>query len=136
MRTPILDSETLDDAVTACADGAVRFLERLVAAASSVGCKQEGQELVASELERLGFELDHLPVPDSIGNDPAAGVPPGSYEGRRDVIGRSNLGADDPSLLLNGHIDVVPAAEPDLWTSPRSCRASPTAGSTVEARVT
>ena len=33
------------------------------------------------------------------------------------MIGRSGPG-DGPSLLLNGHIDVVPAEQPDLWTSP------------------
>ena len=44
-------------------------------------------------------------------------MPQTSYAGRHDVIGR--LGDEvGPSLLLNGHIDVVPADRPDLWASP------------------
>jgi acetylornithine deacetylase len=92
-------------------------LERLVAAPSPVGREQESQEVVEQELKRLGLDVERLPVPDRIEDDPLAGVPQTSYEGRGDVIGR--LGVDDgPSLLLNGHIDVVPASQPDLWTSP------------------
>ena len=33
------------------------------------------------------------------------------------MIGRLGAGKG-PSLLLNGHIDVVPAEQPDLWASP------------------
>jgi acetylornithine deacetylase len=87
-----------------------------VSAPSIVGREQEAQEVIEQELKRLGFELERLPIPNGIGEDPLAGLPQTSYEGRLDVIGRlgSNSG---PSLLLNGHIDVVPARSPDLWTS-------------------
>jgi len=88
-----------------------------VAAPSTIGREREAQEVVEQELQRLGFEVDRLPISDDIGEDPLAGVPQTSYEGRGDVIGR--LGGDQGrSLLLNGHIDVVPASQPDLWTSP------------------
>ena len=43
------------------------------------------------------------------------GVAQASYAGRPNVLGRINPGAS-PSLLLNGHIDVVPA-EAALWSS-------------------
>jgi acetylornithine deacetylase len=46
-------------------------------------------------------------------------VPVQSYEGRHSLIARRP--GDLPgaaSLLLNGHIDVVPADEPDTWTTP------------------
>jgi acetylornithine deacetylase len=88
-----------------------------VAAPSTVGREQDAQEVVGQELKRLDLDVSRLPVPADIGDDPLAGVLQTSYEGRTDVIGR--LGADDgPSLLLNGHIDVVPADQPDLWASP------------------
>ncbi len=61
--------------------------------------------------------MERLPIPDGIGDDPLAGVPQTSYESRADVIGRLG-GGQGPSLLLNGHIDVVPASQPDFWASP------------------
>jgi acetylornithine deacetylase len=91
-------------------------LERLVAAPSTVGLEQEAQDVVEQELKRLGLEVERLPIPETIEDDPLAGVAQISYEGRADVVGR--LGSSGgPSLLVNGHIDVVPAGQPDLWTS-------------------
>src|SRR2546430_3033700 len=72
--------------------------------------------MVEHELKRLGFEVERLWIPEGIGNDPLAGVPQTSYAGRHDIVGRFGNG-DGPSLLLNGHVDVVPAEQPDLWTS-------------------
>jgi acetylornithine deacetylase len=82
-----------------------------------VGREHEAQEVVEEELKRLGFEVDRLPIPDGIESDPLAGVPQLSYDGRFDVVGRSGA-AQGPSLLLNAHIDVVPAEQPDRWASP------------------
>jgi len=82
-----------------------------------VGREHEAQGVVEQELKRLGFEVERLPIPDGIATDPLAGVPQLSYDGRFDVIGRSAAG-QGPSLLLNGHIDVVPAEQPDRWASP------------------
>ena len=88
-----------------------------MSARSTVGDEGPAQDLVAEELERLGLDVRTLPIPASIGNDPLAGVPQGPYEDRSDVLGTFGDG-DGPSLLLNGHIDVVPADEPEVWTAP------------------
>jgi acetylornithine deacetylase len=111
------DLEAVDAAVARCADDAVAFLERLVAAPSTVAQEQKGQEVVAEELERLGFTVDAVPIPDAIADEPAAGIPQRSYEDRFDIVGTMG-GAAGPTLLLNGHIDVVPADEPELWSTP------------------
>jgi acetylornithine deacetylase len=106
----------LDAAIDDLAAEAFRFLERLVELPSTVGQESAAQRAVAAELDRLGFETAVLPVPGDIGDDPAAGVPQASYAGRGNVAGHLVHG-DGPSLLLNGHIDVVPA-EAALWSTP------------------
>jgi len=113
-----VDLERLDAAIAERAEAAFSFLERLVAAPSTVGHEHEAQLVVEEELERLGFEVEHLAIPPMIGDDPLAGIPQAAYDGRVDVIGRLDEGGEGRSLLVNGHIDVVPAEQPDLWTSP------------------
>jgi acetylornithine deacetylase len=106
----------LDAAIDDLAGEAFAFLERLVAVPSTVGQESPAQLVMAAELDRLGFETAMLAVPEDIGDDPAAGVPQAPYAGRANVAGHLVAG-DGPSLLLNGHIDVVPA-EAALWPSP------------------
>jgi acetylornithine deacetylase len=109
-------TDLLSGAIEEHADRAVAFLERLVAAPSTIGHEGEAQQLVAAELERLGFDVTEVVVPDDIGDDPTAGVPQTAYRGRTDVLGR--MGPErGRSLLVNGHVDVVPPSEPDLWTT-------------------
>ena len=106
----------LDAAIDDLAAEAFGFLERLVELPSTVGQEDAAQREVAAELDRLGFQTAVLPVPEDIGDDPAAGVPQAPYAGRGNVTGHLVQG-DGPSLLLNGHIDVVPA-EAALWSTP------------------
>lgn len=94
-------------------------LERLVAQPSTVGQESGAQEVLARELESVGFDLTRLELPASIGSDPAAGVPSRSYAGRYDLVGqRGTTSSETPSLLINGHIDVVPAEAASCWQSP------------------
>lgn len=94
------------------AESAFSFLERLVSARSVLGNEAAAQEIVADELERLGLSVERLEVPDTIGEDPLSGIPQMSYSGRDDIVGRT---ADGPlAVLINGHIDVVPA-DPVAW---------------------
>ena len=105
----------VDAAISDGAEAAFAFLERLVASPSTVGRELAAQQIVAAELDRLGFEVTELSIPDETADGPPGGVAQASYAGRPDVLGRINPG-DAPSLLLNGHVDVVPA-EVGRWTS-------------------
>ena len=106
----------LDRAIDDRAEDAFGFLERLVAAPSTVGREMTAQQVVRDELDRLGFETSVQPIGEDIAADPVAGVPQRPYAGRGNVIGHLGAGSG-PSLLLNGHIDVVPAEAP-LWSAP------------------
>jgi len=105
----------VDSAVEAEAAAAFAFLERLVAAPSTVGAERGAQEIVAAELARLGFEVSEFEVPAQTAAAPPGGVAQRSYRGRPNVLGQLNQGRS-PSLLLNGHVDVVPA-DAALWSS-------------------
>lgn len=111
--------DQLDTAILAMSARAFDFLESLVAEPSTVGHEAGAQEVLAAELLKADFAITRLMIPESIATDPAAGVPSRSYVGRYDVIGeRGNDGTTSGSLLLNGHIDVVPADDTSSWSSP------------------
>ena len=108
--------EAVDQAIEDGAGTAFAFLERLVAAPSTVGQEAPAQEIVAAELTRLGFSVSPVPVPPDVAARAPGGVAQLAYDGRADVLGRMNPGAG-PALLINGHIDVVPARA-ELWSRP------------------
>jgi acetylornithine deacetylase len=107
-------------AADALHDEAVALLERLVRHRSLLG--QEQSCLVEMEAVYRGLGL----APRRVAVDPAAlaghpGFSPAliDYAGRDPVVAlhvpRERRGR---SLLLQGHVDVVPEGAPDLWTTP------------------
>lgn len=78
----------------------------MVASPSTVGQELAAQQIVAAELDRLGFGVTELPIPAETAAGPPGGVAQASYLGRPDVLGRINPDGS-PALLLNGHVDVV-----------------------------
>ena len=108
----------IDARVEAHTEEAFAFLERLIAAPSTVGREQGALEVFADEIADLGFHVDRLSIPEDVAELPGAGVPLLSYEDRYVVVARRAGELEGASLLLNGHIDVVPADEPQLWTTP------------------
>ena len=81
-------SAAIDAAVDTYAEDAFLFLERLVAADSTVGHEQAALEVLASELHGLGFEIERLPIPEDVVDLAGAGVPRLPYAGRYDLVGR------------------------------------------------
>jgi acetylornithine deacetylase len=115
-----LSESELDAAIERETGAAFAFLERLVAEPSVLGHEHDVLRVAAGELERLGFAVEWLPIPADIGDDPSAGVPQ-DVAGRREVLVARRPGRDGAaarSLLLNGHLDVVPSGDAALWSHP------------------
>ncbi len=104
-------------------DALVDALAELIAIDSTGGDETPAQEWMAAIMEAQGLELDVWELDlDALRRDPAY-----SEELDRDralgVVGRLGAGSPDgpgvgPVLVLNGHVDVVPAGERRLWSVP------------------
>lgn len=105
----VLDAIDLD-ALLAC-------LAELVAFRSEGGHETPAQQHVARVMERLGLEVDRWEIDlDALRRHPAYGAEI-EREHALGVVGRLGRGRGR-TLVLNGHIDVVPAGEPQRWTVP------------------
>lgn len=105
-------------AVDRLADDEVTFLRALVAEPSVRGHTNGCQRLIAERLGTLGLDVDEVPIDVAALRDlPGFSPPTWSYEGQHDVAARlPAAGAGGRSLILNGHVDVVPTTPEDHWT--------------------
>ena len=110
----------LDRAIDRNAERAFTFLERLVRAPSLLGREHDAMDVFAEEAARIGLTPVRLPFANGPLTDPRAGVAPAAdsvRDGRFQVLATTT--GDGPlRLLLNGHLDVVPAEAAKTWTSP------------------
>ncbi|QFT96795.1 N-formyl-4-amino-5-aminomethyl-2-methylpyrimidine deformylase [Roseovarius sp. THAF8] len=107
-------------AVDAAFDRQVAFLTELTSHPSTRGNEQSAQDLMASELNDRGYNVDRWQI-DLADIQHLPGFSPvlGPYDDAVNVVAthRSRT-ARGRSLILNGHIDVVPAGPLDMWDSP------------------
>lgn len=93
-------------------------LSQLVSIPSITGDEGEIRDHLAQRLDDLGLEVDAFDADlDAIRSDPAY---PGSEMERTRlpvVIGHLNRQAPGRKVLLNGHMDVVPAGDVSTWSS-------------------
>ncbi len=98
----------------------VEFLAELTRHPSLRGQEQSAQIMMADELHKRGYEVDQWAVKvDDIAHLPGFSPVIGDYENAINVVGthhsREKTGK---SLILNGHIDVVPVGPPGMWETP------------------
>lgn len=108
-------------AVAASRDESIVRLMALVRYPSLLGQEDDAQAHMARSFEDLGlqvreFAIDHEKIRQHPGYSPALI----SYAGRRNVVGlhQPRGPVRGRSLILNGHIDVVPVGYEGLWTTP------------------
>ncbi|WP_127113329.1 ArgE/DapE family deacylase [Shimia sediminis] len=110
----------LFDAVDVAFDKQTAFLSELTSHPSLRGQEQSAQDFMAAELAARGYEIDRWQI-DVADIQHLPGFSPvlGPYEDALNVVGvhRSKT-QTGRSLILNGHIDVVPEGPLDMWDSP------------------
>jgi acetylornithine deacetylase len=108
----------LDAAIDELLPGTLEILERLVREPSTIGDERGAQEVLLEVFAGAGFGPRWLGIDEAIADDPAAGIPLRSYAGRADLLLDRDGRDGGRHLLINGHIDVVPADDVDRWTTP------------------
>ncbi|MEU1514774.1 ArgE/DapE family deacylase [Streptomyces sp. NPDC005811] len=109
-----------EKAVLAAVDeaDAVGTLRELIAVPSVTGSAAESelQHLLAGRLERLGLDVDlwSMDLPELCAHPdfPGMEVPREEAWG---LVGHTAGGGDGPTLILQGHVDVVPPGDPAAW---------------------
>ncbi len=101
-------------------DEQVSFLSELTRYPSTRGNEQSAQMFVADHLKDRGYETDVWNVEiEDIAHLPGFSPVLGDYENALNVVAthksRSSTGK---SLILNGHIDVVPVGPLEMWNAP------------------
>ncbi|RWH97206.1 MAG: ArgE/DapE family deacylase [Mesorhizobium sp.] len=95
----------------------VLFLQELVRAASLRGQEKKVQELVATALEKRGYDVQSFGIdPALVGRDPAFSPSTFNLNNSRIVVGsKTPRSATGKSLALNAHVDVVPVGTNKRW---------------------
>lgn len=95
----------------------IEFLQALIRIPSVVGKEKDCILFCAKKLEKMEFQID-LWEPDikDLKNHPAYNSSSETnYENRPNLVGVLKGTGEGRSILLNGHIDVVPPGPLDLW---------------------
>ena len=99
-------------------EGMVEAIRHLVAVPSWDGNETPAQELMARWMGEAGLEVDLWEIDlEELARHPAysAEIPRSRALG---LVGTLRGEGGGPSLILNGHVDVVPPGDPGLWTHP------------------
>ena len=108
------------EATDALHDEAIALLERLVRHRSLLGQEQSCLAEMEEVYRDLGLTPRRVAVdPAALADHPGFSPPLIDYAGRDPVVAlHTPLERRGQSLLLQGHVDVVPEGAPDLWTTP------------------
>jgi acetylornithine deacetylase len=121
LTSSTLNEQQILDAIASLKGEAVDMLCELVGHASLLGDEAPAQAVMARKFGQLGLKVDEFEIDEAkIRQHPGYSPSLISYNCRRNVVGihRPAGAATGRSLILNGHIDVVPIGHPRLWTTP------------------
>lgn len=101
-------------------DEQIDFTSELVRFPSTRGAEHTVQDYLADDLTRRGYAVDRWQVRiEDIQHMPGFSPVSVSYENAFNVVGTHRPSTrSGRSLILNGHVDVVPTGPLDMWTRP------------------
>ncbi len=113
---------SLSDDVLAAVDDAfdeqIELTRASIAEPSLMGAEAGAQQLMADEMFARGLEVDHWRIdPADIEDLPGYGRPVVAYDEAYNVVGTARGSGGGRSLILNGHVDVVPTGPHEHWTT-------------------
>lgn len=111
---------TIMKAVDAGFDDQVALTSELIKFPSVRGAEHTAQDFVASAMRERGLAVDRWRIEiDDIRHMPGFSPVHVDYDNAFNVVGTTRaVAAKGRSLILNGHIDVVPVGPLDMWASP------------------
>jgi len=99
-------------------EGLISFLVRLIGVPSLDGEETAAQDLVADQMRLCGLTIDRWPIDlEKLRLHPAFSEEIARSEAVG-LVGWMGSRAGTESLILNGHVDVVPAGDPKKWIHP------------------
>ena len=108
----------------------ISFIQQLVQTPSLANDEGSVQKIIFDKLQSLDLQSEAIPVNfEDINDHPAFNDDGFSPDSRINVIGQWNTDKKGRSLILNGHVDVVPTGPEKLWNE------SPWSGAVKDARI-
>ncbi len=119
---PLAD-ESIRAAIAAGADEMTDLLARLIAKPTTLGHEEAGQRIMADAFRALGLRPLNVPMNAAVlWADQTHSPFDWDVAGKQNVVASWGpfrpIAAAHRSLVLNGHIDVVPPDAPERWTRP------------------
>lgn len=113
-------SQAIRNAVGEAFEAQVKFTAEMVRHPSIRGNEQSVQDLMARAFAERGLDVDRFKIDvEAIRNVPGFAPVAVSYDDAINVVGTLKAkNAIGRSLILNGHVDVVPPGDLTRWTTP------------------
>ncbi|WP_061016699.1 ArgE/DapE family deacylase [Microbacterium sp. CCH5-D1] len=109
--------ERIEEAVDAAFDEQIAFTQRLIAEPSLRGAERSVQDVYEEALAERGMSVDRWRIdPADISSHPGYGPVAVSYDNAENVVGTIDSRTGGRSLILNGHVDVVPTGPISGWS--------------------
>ena len=95
----------------------IEFIQSAIHLPSLANNEGPVQELIAKKLSSFDLHVDHVPIYfETIKEHPAFYDDGFSPDSRYNIVGSWDNNGNGRSLILNGHVDVVPTGPQENWS--------------------